>query len=113
MFFIEMLPYHVVPPSGVKKTQMSIALAVVVREREAAPLANLNVPPDQATVRPAVASFVSISVNEEEPVAIGAERVKVQLPVNVAVKTFPLVQVMVVAVPEFPRATTVSAYATG
>jgi len=113
MFFIEMLPYHVVPPSGVKNTQTSTPLAAVVRESDADPLGNLNVPPDQATVRPAVASFVSISVNEDDPVAIGADNVKVQLPVSVAVKTLPEVQVMVVAVPELPSATTVSAYATG
>jgi hypothetical protein len=109
MFFIEMLPYHVVPPSGVKKTQMSVALAVVVREREAAPPGNLNVPPAQAIVRLAVASFVSISVSDEEPVAIGAERVIVALPVKVAVNTLPLVQVNVRAVPVLPAATTVSA----
>jgi hypothetical protein len=109
MFFIEMFPYHVVPPFGVKKTQMSVALAVVVREREAEPLGNKKVPPAHATVRPAVASFVSISVNEDDPVAIGEARVNVQLPVSVAVKTFPLVQVIVCAVPVLPSATTVSA----
>jgi len=109
MFFIEILPYHVVPPSGVKKTQMSVALAVVVREREAEPLGNLNEPPDHATVRPAVASFVSISVNEDEPVATAEASVNVQLPVSVAVNTLPLVQVIVCAVPVLPIADTVSA----
>ena len=104
-----MLPYHVVPPFGVKKTQMSVALAVVVRAREAEPLGNRKVPPAQATVLDGVASFVSISVNEDEPVAIGEARVNVQLPVSVAVKTLALVQVIVVAVPELPSATTVSA----
>ena len=113
MFFMAMLPYHVVPPSGVKKTQMSVALAVVVRERVPDPLGNLNAPPDQATVLPAVPSFVSISVNEDEPVAIAEARVNVQLPVSVAVKTLPEVQVIVCEAPVLPRATTVSAYATG
>jgi hypothetical protein len=65
------LPYHVVPPSGVKKTQMSVAFAVVVRDRDAAPPGNRKEPPDQATVLPAVPSFVKISVNEDEPVATG------------------------------------------
>ena len=109
MFFMGMEPYQVVPPSGVKKTQMSTAFAVVVRDRLAAPPGNLNEPPAQATVLPAVPSFVKISVNEDDPVAMGLDRVNVQLPVSVAVKTFPLSRLMVVAVPVLPRVDTVSA----
>ena len=103
------LPYHVVPPSGVKKTQMSVAFAVVVRDRDAAPPGNLNAPPAQATVLPAVPSFVKINVNEDDPVAMGLDRVNVQLPVSVAVKTFAFWRLIVVAVPVLPRADTVSA----
>ncbi len=80
-------PYHVVPPFGVKKTQTSTAFAVVVRPRADAPPGNRKVPPDQATVLPAVPSFVKISVNEDDPVAMGLDSVNVQLPVSVAVNT--------------------------
>jgi len=66
-----MEPYQVVPPFGVKKNQISVAFAVVVLESAAAPPGNKNVPPAQATVLPAVASFVKISVNEDDPVATG------------------------------------------
>ena len=105
-----MEPYQVVPPLGEKKNQMSIALAVVVRVTE--PPGNLNVPPAQATVLPAVPSFVKISVNEVAVFAVvvlGADRVNVQLPVSVDVNTLPDVHVMVVAVPELPSAVTLSA----
>jgi hypothetical protein len=64
MFFMEMLPYHVVPLSGVKNTQMSTAFAVVVRDSADAPPGKRNAPPAHATVRPAVASFVRINVND-------------------------------------------------
>ena len=67
MSFMAILPYQVVPPSGVKKTQISIALAVVVRDKDAEPPGNLNEPPAHATVRPAVQSFVRMSVNEDAP----------------------------------------------
>jgi len=66
-----MLPYQVDPPLGVKNAQISVAFAVVVRDKDAAPPGKLNDPPDQATVRPAVPSLVRISVNEDAPVAIG------------------------------------------
>ena len=102
--------YQVVPPLGEKKNQMSTALAVVVRVTE--PPGYLNVPPEKATVLPAVPSFVKISVNEVavfEVVVLGADRVNVQLPVSVAVNTLPDVQVMVVAVPVLPSAVTLSA----
>ena len=95
MFFMAMFPYHVVPPLGVKNTHTSTALAVVVRDNDAAPPGNKNVPPDQATVRLGVASLVRIRVKDDDPVAIGADNVNVQLPVRVAVKTLPLVQVIV------------------
>lgn len=64
---MEMLPYHVVPPSGVKNTQMSTAFAVVVRDNDAAPPGKRKAPPDQATVRPADASFAKMRVKDEAP----------------------------------------------
>ena len=105
-------PYQVVPPLGEKKNQISVAPAVVVRVSAAAPPGKLNVPPAQATDLPAVASFVSISVNEVAVFAVvvlGADNVNVQLPVSVDVNTLPAVQVMVVDVPELPSAETLSA----
>jgi hypothetical protein len=109
MSFMAILPYHVVPPFGVKKTQTSTAFAVVVRDRDAAPPGKTKLPPAQATVLPAVPSFVKINVNEDEPVAMGSDSVNVQLPVSVAVKTLAFRRSMVVAVPVLPRAETVSA----
>ena len=109
MSFMAILPYQVVPPLGVKNTHTSIADAVVVRVRLTAPPGKTNEPPAQATVLPAVPSFVKINVNEADPVAIGLDRVNVQLPVSVAVNTFPFWRLIVVAVPVLPRATTVSA----
>jgi hypothetical protein len=104
------LPYHVVPPFVVKKTQTSVAFAVVVRDRDAAPPGKTKLPPAQATVLPAVPSFVKIKVREvDDPDATGEDSVMVALPVRVAVKTLPLVQVSVRAVPVLPAATTVSA----
>ena len=106
-----MEPYQVVPPLGEKKNQMSVAPAAVVRVTE--PPGNRNVPPAQATVLPAVPSFVNISVNEVAVFAVvvlGEAKVNVQLPVSVAVNTLPAVHVMVVAVPELPSATTSSAH---
>ena len=110
MFFMEMLPYHVVPLFGVKNTQMSTAFAVVVRDNVPAPPGNLNAPPAQATVRPAVPSFVKMSVKDEPrlELALGFVSVKVQLPVSVAVNTLPCRRSMLVAVPELPSATTSS-----
>lgn len=104
--FMGIETYQVVPPSGLKKNQMSIALAVVVRA--SAPLGNLNVPPDSATDRPAVPSFVRISVKDvaREAVPFGLANVNVQLPVSVDVNTVPLVAVMVADVPELPRSET-------
>ena len=108
------MPYHVVPPSVVKNTQMSTAFAVVVRDSADAPPGNLNEPPAQATVLPAVPSFGNIKVMEvEEPEPTGEDNVIVALPVRVAVNTLPFVQVSVRAVPVLPAATTVSAYAVG
>ena len=108
MFAIGMLPYQVVPLFGVKKNQTSVAFAVVVLVTD--PPGNLNVPPLQATVRPAVPSFVKMSVNDEPrlELAFGFDNVKVQLPVSVAVKTLPKVRSIVAAVPELPNATTLS-----
>ena len=91
MFFMAILPYHVVPLLGVKNTQMSTAFAVVVRDNVAAPPGNLNAPPAHATVRPGVASFVKMSVKDEPRLELAFEfaSVKVQLPLSVAVKTLP------------------------
>ena len=110
MFFMEMFPYHVVPLSGVKKTQMSTAFAVVVRDSDAAPPGKRNEPPLQATVRLGVASFVKMSVNDEPRLALALEpdSVNVQLPVSVAVKTLPCERSIVLAVPVLPSATTLS-----
>ena len=98
---------YVVPAFGVKKNQISTALAVVVRVTE--PPGYLNVPPEKATVLPGVASFVKISTKEEAPVATGYRKVIVVLPLSVAVKTPPLVTSRLMAVPVLPRAVTVSA----
>ena len=110
MFFMEMLPYHVVPLSGVKNTQMSTAFAVVVRDRDAAPPGKRKEPPAQATVRPAVPSFARISVKDEPrfEFALDPESVNVQLPVSVAVKTVPSARLIVAAVPVLPIADTLS-----
>lgn len=103
-----MVTYHVVPLSGEKKNQMSVALASVVRLTE--PPGYLNVPPAKATVRPAVPSLVSTKVNEVAlfDVLLGVAKVIVALPVKVAVNTLPLLQLMVTAVPVLPKAVTSS-----
>lgn len=103
-----MLTYHVVPPSGEKKNQTSVAFASVVRL--IVPFGYLKVPPAKATVRPAVASLVRIRVNEVAllDVLFTVSKVIVQLPVKVAVNTLPLLQSTLIAVPVFPRAVTLS-----
>ncbi len=100
--------YHVVPLSGEKKNQMSVALAAVVRLTE--PPGYLNVPPAKATVLEAVASLVRTKVNEVARLAVllGVASVNVQLPVRVAVNTLPSLQLIVTAVPVLPRAVTSS-----
>jgi len=82
-----MLAYQVVPPSGEKKNQISVAFASVVRLTE--PPGNSTVPPEKATVRLGVASLVRINVNDDALLELLFEpdNVKVQLPVSVAVKT--------------------------
>lgn len=87
---------------------MSTAFAVVVRDRDEAPPGKRNAPPAHATVRPAVASLVKMSVKDEPRFELALEfvNVKVQLPVSVAEKTFPCRKSMLVAVPELPSATT-------
>jgi len=101
----------VVPPSGVKKNQTSIAFAVVVRDSAAAPPGNLNVAPEPAQPIDllAVASFDKINVNEDDPDDTGKRKVIVALPVSVAVNTLPLVKSRLIAVPVLPKAVTVSA----
>lgn len=88
-----------------------MAFAAVVLFSDAAPLGHLNVPPDQATDLPAVASLVNISVNDDTPVATGYLSVIVAFPVRVAVKTPPSTISKLIAVPVFPNATNVSANA--
>ena len=102
------MTYHVVPLSGEKKNQISVALASVVRVTE--PPGYLNVPPAKATVRLAVASLVRTKVNEVARLAVllGVAKVNVQLPVSVAVNTLPSLQLIVLAVPVLPKAVTSS-----
>jgi len=92
-----MLPYQVVPPSGEKKTHTSIAFAVVVLAKDAAPPGHLKVPPAQDTVLLGVASFAKINVKDVARFELLLEpaKVNVQFPVNVAVNTCPLVAVIV------------------
>jgi hypothetical protein len=110
ILIIAILPYQFVPPSGVKKTQISTPPPLVVLFKEADPPGNLIVPPDQATVRLDEPSLVKIKVNEVARLLVkeAAAKVNVQLPVSVAVKTCPAVQVIVLDVPVFPNALTVS-----
>ena len=104
--FIGIVTYHVVPPSGEKKNQISIALASVVRLRE--PPGYLNVPPARATVLSGVPSLASTNVNEVArfDVILGVANVNVQLPFRVAVNTLPSLQSIVWAVPVLPIAVT-------
>ena len=106
--FIGIDTYHVVPPLGEKKNHISTSLAPVDRVTD--PPGYLNVPPENATVREAVASLVSINVNEVARLAVplGVPSVNVQLPVNVAVNTLPFLQVIVLDVPVLPSAVTLS-----
>ena len=103
------MPYHVVPPSGLKNVQISIAFAAVVLESDPEPPGYLNVPPVYAnvTVLLGVASFVNMTVAAAAPEAF--EKVSVALPVNVTLKTVPVVKSNVAAVPEFTAAGAVSA----
>jgi len=94
----------VVPESGVKKNQTSIALAVVVRV--IVPPGLLNVPPENATVLPGVASFVRTRTNDDT--APGFETVRVALPFKVAVNSVPRERSIVAAVSVLPIATAVS-----
>ena len=82
-----MLAYHVVPPSGEKKNQISVAFASVVRLTD--PFGNSTVPPAKATVRLGVASLVRINVNDVALLELlfAPAKVNVQFPVNVAVNT--------------------------
>lgn len=71
MFFMAILPYHVLPPLGVKNTHTSTAPPDVERDRTPEPPGNKNVPPDQATERPEVPSLVRIRVKDEDPEETG------------------------------------------
>ena len=107
-FFAGIVTYQVVPPSGEKKNQMSVALASSVLL--IVPPGYLNVPPDKTTVLDAVPSLVRIRVND---VALfesefGVANVNVQLPVKVAVYTVPVLQLIVWAVPVSPITSTLS-----
>jgi hypothetical protein len=103
-----MVTYHVVPLSGEKKNQISVALASVVRLTE--PPGYLNVPPAKATVLEAVPSLVSTKVNDVAlfAVLLAEAKVNVQLPVRVAVNTLPSSQSIVTAAPVLPKAVTSS-----
>ena len=92
---IGMLTYQVVPLSGEKKNQMSVALASSVLVID--PPGYLNVPPASATVLDAVPSFVRTKVNDVAlfESELGVANVNVQLPVRVAVYTVPVLQLMV------------------
>ena len=100
--------YQVVPPSGEKKNHMSTSFAPVLREID--PPGYLKLPPAKVTVLLGVPSLVKISVNEVAlfEVLAGVANVNVALPFNVAVNTFPLLQLIVLAVPVFPNAVTLS-----
>ena len=78
------------PPSGVKKNQISIAFAPVVREID--PPGYLKLPPAKATVRLGVPSLVKIKVKLLALLefAFGLLNVSVALPFNVAVTTCPV-----------------------
>ena len=101
-----MLPNQLEPPSVLKKDQISIPEAAVVLVKPAAPPGYLNVPPENATVRPGVPSLVRTRVNEHTP--DGFVIVKVQLPPSVAVNKVPSNKLIVAAVVTVPRATVVS-----
>ena len=90
-----MLTYQVVPLSGEKKNQMSVALASSVLVID--PPGYLKVPPASATVLDAVPSFVRTKVNDVALLesGLGVANVNVQLPVRVAVYTVPVLQLMV------------------
>ena len=64
-----------------KKTHISIALAVVVRESDAAPPGNFIVAPEttKVTVKGPPAPFVKISVNEDAPDDTGKRKVIVDV----------------------------------
>ena len=95
------------PPSGVKKNQTSVALAVFVNC--CVPSANFTLA-GHILVRSGVASFVNIKVNELPVLAVplGFEKVNVQSSVRVAVKIVAAAKLIVVAAPVFPIATTSS-----
>src|SRR6056300_1685799 len=103
-----MLTYQVVPLSGEKKNQISVALASSVLLTD--PPGYSNVPPAKATVLEAVASLVRINVKEVAllDVLLGVANVIVALPVSVAVNTLPSSQSIVTAVPVLPKAVTSS-----
>ena len=82
-----MFTYQVVPLSGVKKNQMSVSLAPVLRLTE--PPGNSTVPPENATVLLGVPSFVKIRINDDARLetVFSPDNVNVTLSVNVAVNT--------------------------
>ena len=103
-----MLPYHVVPLSGLMNDQISVLLAAVVLE--GALLLGHLTDAGQAIVLLGVPSLVSIKLND---CILGAEfvpvvNVNLQLPVSVAVKTLPSAKSRVADVPVSPIALRVS-----
>tara|TARA_R100001530_G_scaffold51724_3_gene38347 strand:+ start:3306 stop:3611 length:306 start_codon:yes stop_codon:yes gene_type:complete len=101
-----MVTYHVVPPSGEKKNQISVALASVVRLT--LPPGYSKEPPARATVLDGVASFVKIKVNDVARLdtELGVAKVIVAFPFNVAVYTLPVLALIVTAVDVLPNAVT-------
>jgi hypothetical protein len=100
-----MLPYQLVPPLIEKNVKTSDLFAVVVLVGIV--LFGHLTDAGQVILLPAVASLVKNKVNDDAP-AEGFEKVKVQLPVKVAVTKFPLFKFIVAAVEVFPTAFTKS-----
>jgi len=100
------LPYQVAPLFGVKKDQISVALAVVVLT--GVELFGHLTAGGQIIDLPAVPSFARIRVNDAAPEVTPVVNVNVQFPVRVAVNTFPFARLIVAAVPVLPSAETPS-----
>jgi hypothetical protein len=100
--YIDRVPYQLLPLSKVKNEYTSVLFAVSV-------LTGVE-PPGHLTVTGqvidllGVASFVRNRVNACDPVPIPVAKVKVQLPVNVAVTKLPFARLIVAEAPVFPSA---------
>jgi hypothetical protein len=111
MYYVKLyraiFPYQVVPLFGVKKDQTSVAFAAVVLDGVTL-LGHFTVTGHTIDL-PMVPSFVNMRVNDIVPDVSPVVKVKLQFPVNVAVKTFPSTKFIVLAVPVFPNALVTSA----